>query len=224
MALLKSQQATPAIKEAVVLDLGDVGAQAAKIRAAAEAKAERDPQRGGAEGRRDHRGRRAEGLRAGPQPRGTSRASRRAAPPAGRRRFRSGAKSCTSSSPPGRTSPASGMRSGRTWTARPGTPCSSSPCMAEKLIHRAIEVDPTVVVDQLAQALSHVLRPLDVTVRTPIRTTSRCSRKPCPTSSPSSTTSSTSTSTATPRSPAAGASSPSARAASTPPSRSSSNA
>ena len=36
--------------------------------------------------------------------------------------------------------------------------------LAEKLVHRVIEVDPSVVVDQLAQALTHVLRPVHVTV------------------------------------------------------------
>lgn len=37
--------------------------------------------------------------------------------------------------------------------------------MAERLVHRVIEVDRSVVVDQLANALQHVLRPLDVTVK-----------------------------------------------------------
>ncbi|XAL99029.1 FliH/SctL family protein [Phycisphaeraceae bacterium D3-23] len=41
MPLLKSQLAPPAMKEAIVLDLGDLGAQAAKIRMRAEAEAER---------------------------------------------------------------------------------------------------------------------------------------------------------------------------------------
>jgi len=36
---------------------------------------------------------------------------------------------------------------------------------AEKLTHRVIEVDPTVVVDQLAQTLQYILRPLEVTVK-----------------------------------------------------------
>ncbi len=37
--------------------------------------------------------------------------------------------------------------------------------MGERLVHRVIEVDPSVVVDQVAGALSLVLRPLDVSVR-----------------------------------------------------------
>jgi len=36
--------------------------------------------------------------------------------------------------------------------------------MAEKLVYRVIEVDPTVIVDEVAAALTHVLRPSDVTV------------------------------------------------------------
>src|SRR5690606_18935682 len=37
--------------------------------------------------------------------------------------------------------------------------------VAEKLVHRVIEVDPSVVTDQVAGALAHVLRPLEVIVR-----------------------------------------------------------
>jgi len=37
--------------------------------------------------------------------------------------------------------------------------------LAEKLVHRSIRVDPSIVIDQVANALAHVLRPLDVTVR-----------------------------------------------------------
>ncbi len=37
--------------------------------------------------------------------------------------------------------------------------------LAQKVVHRAIEVDPGVVVDQVTDALAHVLRPMDVTVR-----------------------------------------------------------
>ncbi|HEX7010489.1 MAG TPA: FliH/SctL family protein [Phycisphaeraceae bacterium] len=36
--------------------------------------------------------------------------------------------------------------------------------LARKLVHRVIEVDPSVVVDQLRQAVAHVLRPTDVKV------------------------------------------------------------
>lgn len=35
---------------------------------------------------------------------------------------------------------------------------------AERIVHRVIEVDPTVIVDQAASALEHVLQPLEVTV------------------------------------------------------------
>lgn len=36
---------------------------------------------------------------------------------------------------------------------------------AEKLVHRVVEIDRTVIVDQVAAALGHILRPLDVTAR-----------------------------------------------------------
>ncbi len=35
---------------------------------------------------------------------------------------------------------------------------------AERIVHRVIQVDPTVIVDQVAAALEHVLQPLEVTV------------------------------------------------------------
>lgn len=37
--------------------------------------------------------------------------------------------------------------------------------LAHKIVHRVVEVDPAVVQDQVAEALSHVLRPHDVTIR-----------------------------------------------------------
>lgn len=37
--------------------------------------------------------------------------------------------------------------------------------MAERLVHRVIEVDPSVIVDQVAGALALVLRPMDVSIR-----------------------------------------------------------
>jgi flagellar assembly protein FliH len=37
--------------------------------------------------------------------------------------------------------------------------------LAERVVHRVVEVDPTVVVDQVLAALTHVLRPSDVTIR-----------------------------------------------------------
>jgi flagellar biosynthesis/type III secretory pathway protein FliH len=37
--------------------------------------------------------------------------------------------------------------------------------LAEKLVHRVIQIDPTVIVDQVANALAHVLQTMDVTVR-----------------------------------------------------------
>ena len=37
--------------------------------------------------------------------------------------------------------------------------------LGEKLVQRIIEVDPTVIVDQLGAALEHVLKPLEVTVQ-----------------------------------------------------------
>lgn len=164
MALMKSHQATPALKEAVVLDLGDIGAQAAKIRAAAETKASQiisEAERkaaeitGGAEKKGFDHGRaegHAEGLEAG-----------RAA---GREEaFQAAHEELQQLLAAWRDVAVQwdAQRKDMDREARHAV-LEFALRMAEKLIHRAIEVDPTVVVDQLAQALSHVLRPLDVTV------------------------------------------------------------
>ena len=37
--------------------------------------------------------------------------------------------------------------------------------MAQKLVHRVVEIDRSVVIEQVAQALACVLRPMDVSVR-----------------------------------------------------------
>lgn len=165
MALLKSTAATPAIKEAVVLDLGDVAAQAAKVRAAAQAKAaeivaaaERKAaeitagaeQRGHAQG--EERGR-AEGYEAGRK--------------AGRDEAFAEASDSLQQVTAAWHDVAAQWDAQRQEMHREARQAvlEFALRMAEKLIHRAIEVDPTVVVDQLAGALSHVLRPLDVAVR-----------------------------------------------------------
>ena len=165
MALMKAQQATPALKEAVVLDLGDIGAQAAKIRAQAEAKAAEivaDAERkaaeitAGAEQRGHDEGRQKgydQGLEEG----------RRAGHDEAFAAMQDQLQQLTTAwhDVAGQWD---AQRQDMDREARQAV-LEFALRMAEKLIHRAIEVDPTVVVDQLAQALSHVLRPLDVTVR-----------------------------------------------------------
>ena len=164
MALLKSQQATPALKEAVVLDLGDIGAQAAKIRAAAESKASQiiaDAERKaaeiteGAEQKGFEQGK-AEGHAQGLE-QGRSQGRQEA--------FQSAQEELQQLMTAWHDVAAQwdAQRKDMDREARHAV-LELALRMAEKLIHRAIEVDPTVVVDQLSQALSHVLRPLDVTV------------------------------------------------------------
>ena len=165
MALMKSSAATPALREAVVLDLGDVGAQAAKIRAAAEAKAseitaeaERKAREltAGAEQKGFEQGEaagRAEGYEAGKQ--------------AGRDEAFAAMQDELQQVVAAWHDVAAQWDAQRQEMHREARQAvlEFALRMAEKLIHRAIEVDPTIVVDQLANALSHVLRPLDVTVR-----------------------------------------------------------
>jgi len=165
MPVLKQHHNTPAMREAIVLDLGDIGAQAARIRAAAETQAaqiiaaaqtksesladqlhdEAEKQgyaagleKGIAEGREQGR---AEAL----------------AESAEQLRQLSAAWSQVSSD----------WEQQRTEMEREARQAVLSFALsaAEKLVHRVIEVDETVVVDQAAQALSLVLSAHDASVR-----------------------------------------------------------
>jgi len=165
MPLLKQTQTTPAIKEAVVLDLADVGAQAAKIRMAAEAQAsdilrqaEQKAQQisVGAEAKGYEQGK-AKGYEEGYQ-QGLQQGHDQAYADANDQLQQLMAA----------WSDVAGQ-----WDTQlrdmqreaKQAVMELALRLSERLVHRVIEVDPTVVVDQLGQVLSHVLRPLDVSVR-----------------------------------------------------------
>ncbi|MFW6032640.1 MAG: FliH/SctL family protein [Phycisphaeraceae bacterium] len=164
MALIKSENAGSLVKEAVVLDLGDIGRQAAKIRENAErqaaetleqARQEAERLTSGAEAIGLERGRQAgleQGLEEGRQ-QGHAEALEAMQP-----RFQQLAARLTEAA-------------GQLEQQRKQLDSEASQAvlqfavaMAEKIVARAIEVEPGRVVDQVVSALGHVLRPLDVKV------------------------------------------------------------
>ena len=165
MPVLKQQQATPKLKDAIVLDLDDVGRQAQRIREQAQRDAERITQE--AE-------QRAQQLIDGAEEKGQQQG------------YDAGyAQGLEKGREQGRAEALEQMQKqlqelSDAWTnaaqqwqqqcdqlereAQHGV-VELAVKVAQKLVHRTVEVDESVVVDQVAGALSHVLRPLDVSVR-----------------------------------------------------------
>lgn len=165
MPLLKSQSATPAIKQAVVLDLGDLGAQAAKLRMAAEARAQQilaDAEKQASQLLEDTRKQGfdqglADGLEQGikqGQERGQADAFTKW----------SGALQKVTDAWADVSSQWDRQRIELHRDARQAV-LRFALKMGEKLTHRVVEVDESVIVDQVANALEHVLEPMEVTVR-----------------------------------------------------------
>jgi flagellar assembly protein FliH len=164
MPVLKQTHNTPAMREAIVLDLGDIGAQAARIRAAAEAQASKiiaDAQRKSeslADQLHDEAQKQgyADGLEKGLAE--------------GREQGR--AEALAESSEQLQQLMAAWSQVATDWEqqrtdmereARQAV-LDFALSAAEKIVHRVIEIDESVVVDQAAQALSLVLSAHDATV------------------------------------------------------------
>lgn len=165
MPILKRQQATPALKDAIVLDLGDVAKQAERIRQQARDQADRMVQEAeqrahelveGAEAKGREQGYAAgyeQGLAEG---RSQGHAEALEQRKAQLEQFEANWSQALSQWDQ--------QRQAQELEARRGV-VELALKVAEKLVHRVVEVDETVVADQLAGALSHVLRALDVSVR-----------------------------------------------------------
>lgn len=164
MPVIKSHNASPLVKEAIVLDLGDLGRQAARMRAEAEAKAARiveEAQReaqqliDSAEAKGHEQGRAAgyeEGLAAGREQ--------------GRAEALQAMNEQLAQLQAGWAQTLSQWQAQREQVEREAKEAVLAFALkaVKKLVHRVVETDPAVVVDQVAEALTHVLRPLDVTV------------------------------------------------------------
>lgn len=165
MPVLKQHTNTPAMREAIVLDLGDIGAQAARIRAAAETEASKIIAEAQAKSEslanqlRDEKAKEgyADGLEKGMAE--------------GREQGRTEA--LAQSAEQLRQLMAAWLQVATDWEqqrtdmereARQAV-LEFALAAAEKVVHRVIEVDESVVVDQAAQALSLVLSAHDASVR-----------------------------------------------------------
>ena len=165
MAVIKVEKATGYIKDAVVLDLGDIGRQAARIRMAAEDKAA---------GIVTEAERKAKQLLAEASKGGFEEgkiAGLKAGLDEGRRDGR--AEALEEAREQLAQLQAAWSDVAGQWDAQTkGMAVEAREVviefalkMAERLVHRVIEVDSSVVVDQVAGALALVLRPMDVSVR-----------------------------------------------------------
>lgn len=165
MPVLKQYQNTPAMREAIVLDLGDIGAQAARIRASAEAKAARiiAEAQAKSESLADqlHDEARKQGYADGLE-QGISEGHEQ-----GRAQALAEAAEQLRQLTAAWSQVASDWESQRIDMEREARQAVIEFALsaAEKIVHRVIEVDESVVVDQAAQALSMVLSSHDANVR-----------------------------------------------------------
>ena len=164
MPVLKRTHNTPAMREAIVLDLGDIGAQAARIRAAAEAQESKilyDAQRRSEAV--------ADELNEEAQKQGYADGLEKGLAE-GREQGRAQALAEASEQLQQLTAAWSQVASDwdqqRTDMEREARQAVLEFALsaAEKIVHRVIEVDETVIVDQVAQALSLVLSAHDASV------------------------------------------------------------
>lgn len=165
MAVIKSTQAAGMLKEAIVLDLGDIARQAAQIEAAAQAKASRieaDARRRAAQmtekaGAKGFEQGKAAGIEAGRdegRQQGRLEAFEQAEP-----QLRQLQEAWTQTG-----KQLDECRQTMEREARQSV-LELAMRLAEKIVHRTVQVDDTVVVDQVAAALAHALGEYDVTVR-----------------------------------------------------------
>ncbi|MCX5661138.1 MAG: FliH/SctL family protein [Planctomycetota bacterium] len=169
MALVKSQNAAGMLKEAIVLDLGDLGRQAAKLQAAAEGRARKTVGDAEQEAARLVSGAHAKGHEKG-LAEGTARGLAQGLEE-GRKQGR--AEALQQSSAEFKRLQQAWAAAAADWEARRETldreardaVLDLALTLAEKLVHRIIQVDRSVVVDQIANALAHVMRDQDLAVR-----------------------------------------------------------
>lgn len=165
MPVIKGYTASGMMKEAIVLDLGDLGRQAARMQAAAEAKARKTISDAELEASRliddakskGHAEGHAEGLTRGIKEGreiGRQEAFKHTAP-----QLQQIQQAWTAA-----IQEWEALRSEIDREARQSI-IDISLAVAEKLVHRIIEVDASVIVDQLGQAMSFILQPMDVVVR-----------------------------------------------------------
>ena len=169
MVIIKSEHATTLLKDAIVMDLGDVARQARAIRESAEAKANNLIQEAQAQveslRRTAHDESAAKGYQEGFD-KGLEE-GRQQGHQAGHQEAVKVAGEALNRIQQAWTDAMQQWDASRQDIERElrRTVVTFAICFAQKIVHRAIEVNPDVVVDQLTEVLSHVLRPMDVVVR-----------------------------------------------------------
>lgn len=164
MPLLKSDIQRAAMKEAVVLDLGDLGRQAARLRLQAEGRAESIVAAAEVEARRIKEAAASKGFDQG--------LAAGHAEGLARGREEGKAEALSAVSEKVALIQTAWSEAAREWDEHRKLLDRESRQavltfaikMAECLVHRRIATDPTVVLDQVREALSHVLQPYDVSV------------------------------------------------------------
>lgn len=165
MPVLKQHYNTPALKEAIVLDLGDLGAQANKIRLAAEARATQIINEAQARANRlaEEKGKQAydEGLNHGYE------AGLQQGIEEGRAQALAESQQQLQQLYAAWSDLAGQWEQQRVEMEREARQAVLEFALraAEKLVHRVIEVDDTVIIDQTGQALSMVLSAHDARLR-----------------------------------------------------------
>ena len=164
MPVLKATQTSPLIKDAIVLDLGDVSRQAERLRQAAREKARQILDTAQQQARTIAKQTYDEALAKGHES-GFAQGMEE-----GREEGKATARSEAADDL--KQVEATWLQAARQWQAdrQQLFQCSQEQVvdfallLAQKLLHRVIEMDRSVIVDQVANALGYVLRPLDVKV------------------------------------------------------------
>ncbi|MEM6551921.1 MAG: FliH/SctL family protein [Planctomycetota bacterium] len=164
MPLIKAQAAAPAIKQAVVLDLGDLGAQAAKLRMAAEARAQQiiaDAETKAAQLIEEARGQGLEQGREKGHAQGLEQGKKDGQAQA-LADWQEQLQNLTDAWAD-TTTRLDAFRRDLQRGARESV-LRFALRFAEKITHRIVEIDENVITDQVANALEHILEPMDVAV------------------------------------------------------------
>ena len=165
MPIIKASQSTPLLKDAIVLDLGDLAKQGQRLRETAKAQAQAILDQAQAQAQalvsKGHdegfaRGR-AEGIAQGlEEGRASGRSEALAKAESNLQRMQESLRALLAQM--------EAIQERWVLDARQAV-LEVAIKMGEKLVHRIVEVDPQVASDALADALAHVLGPMEVTVR-----------------------------------------------------------
>lgn len=165
MPIIKQQKTEPLIRDAVVLDLGDLGRQAARLKAAAQARAEQILQEARDEAQRLIDAAEQTGYEAG-HAKGLAQGQEEGQAQGHAEALAAGAQQVQQATAQFEAV-AQEWESQRTTFDREARSAVLAFALkfARRVTHRVIETDPAVVTDQVAAALGRVLEPTDVTIR-----------------------------------------------------------